>query len=195
MNAPNFVAQDRHGGYIFRRKIPAELRQYFHNKREIRRSLRSYHRSTAIQLARNLAARTDFLFGELAHMARKKNDYHKKAERKAVGLAIEQAKLHNQLVLSRNNESDFLEMLREWDLEHVTETLEAELAGIEYKAEILAGHEDREWRRKLAEEAERENGLKPGTLSAPVHAGIPPSKPRTFPTSGNEITAETTLQP
>jgi len=172
MNAPNFIAQDRHGGYIFRRKIPAELRQYFHNKREIRRSLRTHHRGTAIQLARSLAAQTDILFGELLQMARKKNDYHKKAERKAVELAIEQAKLHNQLVLSRDNESDFLGMLREWDLEHVTETLETELAGIEYKAELLAGHEDREWRRRLAEEAERETGLKPGTLSAPVHAGM-----------------------
>ncbi|HEY3698330.1 MAG TPA: DUF6538 domain-containing protein, partial [Spongiibacteraceae bacterium] len=62
MNAPNFLAKDRHGGFLFRRVIPLTIRHHFPQGREIRKSLKTYHRGIALRRARWLAAQTDHLF-------------------------------------------------------------------------------------------------------------------------------------
>ena len=69
MPAPTYLAKDRHGGYLFRVSIPVKLRPYFSNRRVIRKSLRTYHRPTALQRARYLAVGVAAMF-EVLNMAK-----------------------------------------------------------------------------------------------------------------------------
>ncbi len=65
MSAPSYLTKDRHGGYLFRIKIPSELLSAFGNKRVLIKSLKTYHRPTALKLARRFAATTQELFDHI----------------------------------------------------------------------------------------------------------------------------------
>lgn len=65
MSAPSYLTKDRHGGYLFRIKIPTALLSAFDNKRVLIKSLKTYHRPTALKLARRFAATTQELFDHI----------------------------------------------------------------------------------------------------------------------------------
>lgn len=78
MRNPSFLCLDRHGGFLFRRAIPKSFRPYFQNRRDIRKSLGTYHRPTAIKRARHCASSVDRVFDQLTIILRSK--YEKEQE-------------------------------------------------------------------------------------------------------------------
>lgn len=62
MPVPSYLAKDRHGGFLFRISIPKSLRSRFGGKHSIRKSLRTYHRPTALREARKLAVKQEEIF-------------------------------------------------------------------------------------------------------------------------------------
>ena len=66
MNIPANLWLNRHGTWYFRAVIPLHLRQHFpHNKREVRRSLRTDSKRLAIRLARECRVAFDSLLEQL----------------------------------------------------------------------------------------------------------------------------------
>lgn len=65
MPPPTYLAKNRHGGFLFRIKIPADLCTLFSGKKVLTKSLATHHRPTALKLARVHAVRSDELFGKL----------------------------------------------------------------------------------------------------------------------------------
>ena len=62
--APAYLALSRHGIFYFRMSIPARLRTHL-GTREVKRSLKTRHRRTAIQRARACASHFEALFATL----------------------------------------------------------------------------------------------------------------------------------
>ena len=65
MPAPTYLAKNRHGAFIFRIKVPVYLLHLFAGKKAITKSLKTYHRPTALKLARRYATVADDLFCQL----------------------------------------------------------------------------------------------------------------------------------
>lgn len=66
MKAPSFICRDRHGGFLFRRVVPKNIRHKLGGRRELRLSLKTHHRPTAIIRARKYAMASDELYEKLA---------------------------------------------------------------------------------------------------------------------------------
>lgn len=58
----SYISKNRHNTYHFRIVIPLDIRHQFNNKREIRRSLRTDSRSTAIYRARFMRVKFQEVF-------------------------------------------------------------------------------------------------------------------------------------
>lgn len=65
MPAPSYIAKDRLGGYLFRIKVPKNLLSAFKGKKVLVKSLRTYHRPTAIVKARKLAVEMQDIFNAI----------------------------------------------------------------------------------------------------------------------------------
>lgn len=60
-----YLSQDQHGTYHFRARVPANLRQHFNNKSEIKRSLKTDSRKEAVKLARAYRVEMDKKIAQL----------------------------------------------------------------------------------------------------------------------------------
>lgn len=159
MPAPTFLLRDRHGGYLFRRLIPLHLREHLGHRREIRRSLRTHHRPTAVLRARALAVHFDLLFAKLTAMAKK--DYQ--SEIQQLQQKVERAKkLHREI--TAEGDPDFT-LLAEINVELEEEEALPLIEDAKFKANQIAAYETEQRRQLLLREAEIENGLPLGSLS------------------------------
>lgn len=69
---PCYIAQDRHGVYHFRARVPEAIREHFNGKAEIKRTLRTDSRREALKAARAYRVELDRLFDKLMDKAKKK---------------------------------------------------------------------------------------------------------------------------
>ncbi|MFM9834988.1 MAG: DUF6538 domain-containing protein, partial [Methylophilaceae bacterium] len=76
MTTSSYLKLSRHNVYIFRRRIPKSLLDYFKTN-ELRISTKSSNKKTALYIARSIANESDLLFERL------KNN-HNMAEKKAL---------------------------------------------------------------------------------------------------------------
>lgn len=91
MSTPTYLAKNRHGAFIFRIKVPVYLRHLFAGKKAITKSLKTYHRPTALKLARRYATVADDLFYRLEMKSKYEFDKIKlKAHR-----SVARAQLHD----------------------------------------------------------------------------------------------------
>lgn len=65
MPTPTYLAKDRHGGFLFRIKVPKNLLSLFDGSKVIVKSLRTHHRPTAVKQARILAVKAHQIFDQL----------------------------------------------------------------------------------------------------------------------------------
>lgn len=68
---PCYIAQDRHGVYHFRARVPEAVREHFNGKAEIKRTLRTDSRREALKAARAYRVELDRLFDKLMDKAKK----------------------------------------------------------------------------------------------------------------------------
>lgn len=65
MKSPAYLSRDRHGAFLFRRRIPDDLRPCFNHRHSIRKSLRTRDRNTAVRRARRITVYLDGVFAQL----------------------------------------------------------------------------------------------------------------------------------
>lgn len=166
MPAPTYLAKNRHGGFLFRIKIPTHLIPLFAGKKAITKSLQTYHRPTALKLARRYAMQADDLFYKLDM---KSTEYRFKSTLFKAKRSLARGKL-SDLIGDLSGEA--LNLIRRAD---ENEDSSPELDQFFDSAEILekeiesANHGMKLWRRKAAiahkrefcDEVYKDMGLKP----------------------------------
>ena len=73
MKLPSYLHVSRHHVFVFRRRVPNDLRAHF-NSDELRCSLRTKSKQDAVRVARAMALKTDLVFEELRAMGKKTKD-------------------------------------------------------------------------------------------------------------------------
>lgn len=106
MSTPTYLAKNRHGAFIFRIKVPVQLLHLFAGKKAITKSLKTYHRPTALKLARRYATVADDLFCQLEM----KSKYELEKITKLARRSLARAELGN---LIENLSPEALNLLRE----------------------------------------------------------------------------------
>lgn len=73
MKLPSYLHVSRHHVFVFRRRVPDDLRAHF-NSDELRCSLRTRNKQEAVRVARAMALKTDLVFERLRAMGKKTKD-------------------------------------------------------------------------------------------------------------------------
>lgn len=177
MPTPSYIAKDRHGGYLFRIKIPTELLTAFGGKRALVKSLQTYHRPTALKLARKLAAQTQDFFDQIKMS---EQDLHKKRIFIKAKRSAQRGKLDDilsgrvtvkdgSIVYTETNQSlEDIESLGDQNLEIIVNEhtrLEKNIAGYQKMISDLDLQIKHIRTRKLEIEAEQIAGLAPMTTT------------------------------
>lgn len=152
MRAPSYICKDRHGGYLFRRKIPTLIRSLFGGRSEFRKSLQTHHRPTAIVRARKVAMATDDIYQKLADVTW------------AITLADEAIEKAQRKAFEANQEYETLLQLADEHFTAVASGEETEQGTAEQYTEMLAimnmlMEREEEGKRELAVATEKKKAL------------------------------------
>jgi integrase len=108
MNTSSYLKLSRHNIYIFRRRVPKALLDFF-STNELRISTKTRDKKSALHIARSIANESDFLFQQLItnkNMTNEKDLIEKEAHFIALQRAVDRAKLTNYLRNQFEGESD-----------------------------------------------------------------------------------------
>ena len=108
MNTSSYLKLSRHNIYIFRRRIPKALLDFFRTN-ELRISTKTSDKKSALHIARSIANESDLLFKQLItnkNMTDEKDLIEKQAHMIALQRTVDRAKLTNYLRNQLEEESD-----------------------------------------------------------------------------------------